>query len=147
MRFNSAILLLGAMSIFALDGVADDHPVTVEKHGQDSKLKLEQVISGHLAELNGRYKLRVTEVTYAPGGFIGAHHHAGPGIRCITAGELSYEQADRTTVYKTGDCFFESGDITHTAHNHTDGPVILLNFEILPASWAGPSAIPVPKQP
>ena len=117
----------------------------VAKQGQRSALKLEHVVAGHLTELNGRYKLRVTEVTYDPAGFIGEHHHAGPGIRCVTAGELTYVQSDKTTVYRPGDCFFESGDITHTAFNRTDKPVVLLNFEVLPADWAEGSAIPVPQ--
>ena len=119
----------------------------VEKSGQRSTLKLEQVLSGHLQELNGKYKVRVTEVTYAPGGFIGLHHHAGPGIRCVTSGQLSYEQPDRTTIYRQGDCFFESGDVAHTVHNLTKEPAVLLNFEVLPAAWSEGSAIPVPKAP
>jgi quercetin dioxygenase-like cupin family protein len=116
----------------------------VARQGQTSRTKLEQVVSGHLADLNGKYKLRVSEVTYAPGGFIGEHHHAGPGIRCVTAGELTYVQPDRTAVYKAGECFFESGDVTHTAQNKGGAPVVLLNFEVLPADWSGSSAIPVP---
>jgi uncharacterized cupin superfamily protein len=63
----------------------------------------------------------------------------------VTAGELTYVQPDKTTVYRSGDCFFESGDITHTASNRTDKPMVLLNFEVLPADWAEGSAIPVPK--
>ncbi len=118
----------------------------VEKSGQHSNIKLEQVISGHLLELNGKYKLRVTEVTYDPSGFIGSHHHVGPGIRCVTSGSLSYEQPGKTTVYESGDCFFESGDIAHTAHNLTARPVVLLNFELLPVSWSDGSAVPVPQQ-
>ncbi len=117
----------------------------VAKQGQQSSVKLEHVVSGHLSELNGRYKLRVTEVKYDPAGFIGEHHHAGPGIRCVTAGELTYVQSERTTVYLPGDCFFEAGDITHTASNRTDKPTVLLNFEVLPADWVEGSAIPVPK--
>ena len=117
----------------------------VAKQGQNGTVKLEHVIVGHLSELNGRYKLRVTEVTYDPGGFIGDHHHVGPGIRCVTRGQLTYVQSQKTTVYRSGDCFFESGDISHTAANRTDKPVVLLNFEVLPADWADSSAIPVPK--
>jgi hypothetical protein len=32
--------------------------------------RFEQVISGHVAELNGKYKFRVSEVTYQPGGML-----------------------------------------------------------------------------
>ena len=117
----------------------------VEKHGQHSAVKLEHVLAGHLSELNGRYKLRVTEVAYDPAGFIGEHHHAGPGIRCVTAGELTYVQSGRTVVYKSGDCFFESGDVTHTAVNRTNNSTVLLNFELLPVDWAQGSAIAAPR--
>jgi quercetin dioxygenase-like cupin family protein len=117
----------------------------VETRGQESRIKLEAVLAGHLTELNGKYKLRASEVTYQPGGFIGSHHHAGPGIRCVTAGELTYIQPDKTSVFRPGDCFFESGDVSHTAENRTDRPVALLNFEILPATRSGASAISVPK--
>src|SRR4051794_28651908 len=92
----------------------------VDSKGQHPKAKVEQVVSGHIAELNGKYKLRVNEVTYDPAGYIGAHHHLGPGIRCVTAGELTYVQPDKTSVYRAGDCFYESGDVTHTANNATD---------------------------
>jgi quercetin dioxygenase-like cupin family protein len=116
----------------------------VEKKGQVSKGKLETVVAGHLTELNGKYKLRASEVTYEPGGFIGSHHHAGPGIRCVTSGELTYIQPSKTTIYRAGDCFFESGDVSHTAENRTSSPVVLINFEILPVAWTGASAVPVP---
>ena len=114
----------------------------VDSKGQHPKIKLEEVVSGHIAELNGKYKLRVAEVTYDPAGYIGAHHHMGPGIRCVTSGELTYVQPDKTTIYRAGDCFYESGDITHTANNATDKPVVLLNFEIVPATLTGSSTMP-----
>jgi quercetin dioxygenase-like cupin family protein len=120
-------------------------PGTVEKTGQVSRTKLEATVAGHLSELNGKFKLRVSEVTYEPGGFIGEHHHAGPGIRCVTSGELTYVQGDKTTIYRAGDCFFESGDVTHTAVNRSPQPIVLLNFEVLPTAWSESSAIPVPK--
>ena len=143
LRLPSAFLAAG----LAIARTATAQAPTVEKSGQHSKIKLEQVVAGHLAELNGKYKLRVTEVTYDPGGFIGTHHHAGPGIRCVTTGELSYEQPDKTTIYRPGDCFFETGDVAHTAHNLNKTPVVLLNFELLPVSWSEGSAIPGPFKP
>jgi quercetin dioxygenase-like cupin family protein len=117
----------------------------VAKQGQISTIKLEHVVAGHLTDVNGKYKLRASEVSFAPGAFIGEHHNAGPGIRCVTAGELTYVQADKTTVYRAGDCFFVSGDISHAARNNGKVPVVVLNFELLPAGWSGASAIPVPK--
>ena len=118
----------------------------VAKQGQTSTTKLEHAIEGHLADLNGKYKLRVSEVRYARDGFIGDHHHAGPGIRCVSAGALTYVQPDKTTVYRPGDCFFESGDISHTAVNKGMEPVVLLNFEVLRSDWSGSSTVPVPQK-
>ncbi len=60
----------------------------------------------------------------------------------MTAGELTYIQPDKTTVYKAGDCFFETGAVSHTAHNATQEPAVLLNFQLLPADWSKGSAIP-----
>lgn len=125
--------------------LAAAEPPAVEKRGQTVVTKLEHVAAGPLAELNGRYKLRVSEVTYRPGGFTGDHHHAGPGIRCVQSGELTYVESGQTSVFRSGDCFFESGDMTHTARNDGDRPIVLLNFEVLPRDWEGPTAIPVPR--
>ena len=126
------------------NSVSADTPAVVTKQGQHSVVKLEHVVTGHLKELNGKYKLRLTEVIYDPSGLIGEHHHVGPGIRCVTSGELTYVQAAKVSVYRRGDCFFESGDVTHTATNGTAQPVVLLNFEVLPSDWAESSAIPAP---
>jgi quercetin dioxygenase-like cupin family protein len=79
--------------------------------------RFEQIISGHVTDLNGKYKFRVTEVTYQPGGYVGDHNHAGPGVRVIMAGEFTYVKGEKTTVYKAGDAFFEPGDMTHRAYN------------------------------
>jgi quercetin dioxygenase-like cupin family protein len=142
MRQTMSILAL-AYAIAALP--TNGQPAAkVESKGQHPTIKLSQVISGHLTELNGKYQLRVTEVTYDPGGYIGPHHHVGPGIRCITSGALTYDVMDKSTVYHAGDCFFEPGDMSHTAKNNTQDPVVLLNFEILPASLTTGSTIPVP---
>ncbi len=113
----------------------------VEKGGFESKVKFERTISGHLKELNGKYKLRVTETVYQPGGHIGEHHHVGPGIRLVVSGELTYVQPDTTRIFRAGDYFYESGDITHTAYNKTKNRIVVLNFEILPATWEGASTV------
>jgi len=137
-------------SVFiALAAIASCHvyaqqAAKVESKGQHAQIKVEEVISGHLTELNGRYKLRVTEVTWDPGGQIGPHHHVGPGVRCVTSGELTYV-SDTSHTYRPGDCFYESGDVSHTANNLTSKPVVLLSFEVVPAAYSGGTAIPVPK--
>ena len=55
----------------------------VETKDVQPVVRLEQVISGHITDLNGKYKFRVSEVTYQPGGYVGDHNHAGPGVRVI----------------------------------------------------------------
>ena len=67
------------------DGEAEPTAGEVERSGIRADLKAEHIITGNLDELNGKYKLRVAAVTYVPGGFIGNHHRAGPGLRCVTS--------------------------------------------------------------
>jgi len=115
----------------------------VDTKGGTATVKLEHVVSGFLTDINGKYKLRVTEITYAPGGYTGGHHHVGPGIRVIMAGELTYTSPTETIVYKPGNSFYESGDVSHKAFNKGKVPLKILNFELLPATWTGGSGIPV----
>jgi quercetin dioxygenase-like cupin family protein len=138
-----AVFVLSIACAAACPAIAQA-PTSVVSKGQHPNIKLSHLVAGHLSELNGKYQLRVTEVTYDAGGFIGPHHHVGPGIRCVTSGELTYVMQDQPTTYRAGDCFFESGDMTHTARNDTGKPVVLLNFELLPGSLTGSSVIPVP---
>jgi len=70
----------------------------VERRGITSEVKLEEVVFGHLPELNGKYKMRATEVTFAPGGYLGVHHHVGPGVRYVLSGELTFTEGGRATV-------------------------------------------------
>ena len=72
-------------------------------------------------------------------------HHAGPGIRQVTSGYMTYVLPDKTVVYGPGDFFFESGDVTHTAQNKTEAPMVHVLFEILPAELRGPSIMPAAK--
>jgi quercetin dioxygenase-like cupin family protein len=105
-------------------------------------VKIEEVTFGHLSELNGKFKLRATELTFAPGGFIGEHHHIGPGIRYIISGELTFIEGGQSTVYKAGDYYYETGNIAHSAENKTNLPLRILVMEILPKDWSGPAMIP-----
>ena len=115
---------------------------TVEARGITSEIKLEEVVFGHLAEINGKFKLRATEVTFAPGAYLGVHHHVGPGIRYLLSGEVAFTEGGQTTVYKTGDYFFETGNLAHTAQNNTTLPLRVLFVEILPKDWSAPTVIP-----
>jgi quercetin dioxygenase-like cupin family protein len=113
----------------------------VEARGITSVIKLEEVTFGHLTELNGKFKMRATEFTFAPGAYLGVHHHVGPGVRYILSGELTFTEAGIVTVYKAGDYYFETGNVAHTAENKTDKPLRILIVEILPKDWTGPAVI------
>jgi quercetin dioxygenase-like cupin family protein len=133
------MLLLLALLQFSAGAIAQHK---VESVGITPAVKLEEVISGHLTELNGKFKLRVTELTFAPGASLGVHHHAGPGVRLVLSGELSFVQAGKTTIYRAGDYFYESGNVVHTASNASKAPVRVAFFEVLAVQWSGPSVTP-----
>ncbi len=118
---------------------------TVETKGQKTSIKLEHVVSGHLKEINGKYKLRVTEAWIEPGGYVREHQHVGPGIRVVMQGEMTLTEEGKVTVYKAGDAFYESGGQTTAAENRSGGPATVLSFELLPVAHSGGSAIPPPK--
>jgi quercetin dioxygenase-like cupin family protein len=122
---------------------AGGSPVKVDTKGLVAKIKFEAPLGGFLTEINGKYKLRVTELTLAPGGHVGEHNHVGPGIRQVTSGYMTYVLPNETIVYGPGDFFFETGDINHTVYNKTDAPMVHVLFEILPVDLGGPSLIPV----
>jgi quercetin dioxygenase-like cupin family protein len=114
---------------------------TVETRGITSEVKIEEVIFGHLTELNGKFKLRATELTFAPGGYVGVHHHVGPGIRYVIFGEFTFAEGGQETIYKAGDYFFETGNLAHTAQNKTNLPARVLIVEIIPKGWTAPALI------
>lgn len=136
-------LLTLLVIMFSVSGVVGQEPVKVDTKGLVAKIKFESVLAGFLTELNDKYKLRVTELTLEPGGYVGEHNHVGPGIRLVTAGQMTYVLPDKTVVYGPGEFFFESGDINHTVYNKTDAPMVHLLFEILPTDLKGPSLMPV----
>src|SRR5689334_14310259 len=74
--------------------------IKVDTKGLSSKIKFEAVLSGPLSDINGKYKLRVTELTLQPGGYVGAHNHAGPGIRQVASGDMTYVMPDKTVIYR-----------------------------------------------
>ncbi len=114
----------------------------VDRKGATPAVKIDHVVSGYLTDVNGKYKLVVTETTFEPGGYVGDHHHVGPGIRYIVSGEFTFVAGGKTTTYKKGDYFYEPGNTTNSASNKTNSPVVLLVFELRPADWKGGSAIP-----
>ena len=114
---------------------------TVETRGITSVIKIDEVIFGHLTELNGKFKLRATELTFAPDGYVGVHHHVGPGIRYVISGELTFAEGGQETIYKAGEYYFETGNLAHTAQNKTNVPLRILVVEILLKDWTAPAMI------
>jgi quercetin dioxygenase-like cupin family protein len=144
LRSFAALCFLGVLAqASAAAAQAGGSPVKVDTKGLTAKIKFEAPIAGSFTDLNGRYKLRVTELTLAPGGYVGEHNHVGPGIREVTAGQMTYVLPDKTLVYGPGDFFFEAGDVNHTVFNKTESAMVHVLFEILPLDMAGPSLIPV----
>lgn len=137
------LLLAGLVAMFCITNSFAQEAGKVERKGTTGKVKQEEVVSGYLTSLNGKYKLRVSENTFEPGGYVGDHHHSGPGIRVVTAGEFTLTQDGKTTVKKVGDSFYEGGDISVKVQNKGTVPAVLLNFEVLAVDWKGPSNIPV----
>ncbi len=149
---RSILKLLAALPLASLLGpreacaqASGTSPVRVDTKGLAARIRFEHELAGYLTELNGKYKLRVTELTLEPGGHVGEHNHVGPGSRLMTLGEMTYVLPNQTLIYKAGDFFFESGDINHTVYNKTDKPNQHLLFEILPVDLKGPSLMPVKK--
>jgi len=119
-----------------------DEPLKVDTRGVTAKILYEAPIDGgHLPELKGKYKMRITEITIAPGGHVGDHNHLGPGIRQMTVSEMEYILPNKTMIYRAGDFFFETGDVSHRVNNKTSEPNTHLLFEILPLDLQGASLI------
>jgi quercetin dioxygenase-like cupin family protein len=115
----------------------------VDTQGVTAKILYEAPIDGgHLTELKGKYKMRITEISIAVGGHVGDHNHVGPGIRQMTVGEMEYIMPRMTHTYRAGDYFFETGDISHRVINKSGAVNTHLLFEILPIELAGASLIP-----
>jgi quercetin dioxygenase-like cupin family protein len=131
--------------IILLGGVDRLAAQEVEVRGVTSEVKIEEITFGHLTELNDRFKMRATEFTFAPGAFVGVHHHAGPGIRYILSGEITITEGGLVTVYKAGDYYYETGNIAHMAENKASVPLRFIVVEMIPKTWSGPAVIP-PKE-
>lgn len=139
----TSLFFLSVLSATLLLSVHAEERETVDTRGVTSQILYEAPIDGgHVPDLVGDYKLRVTEITIAPGGHVGHHNHLGPGIRQMTEGEMEYLLPDETIIYRPGDFFFETGDVSHRVNNETDRPNTHLLFEILPKDVKGTSLIP-----
>jgi quercetin dioxygenase-like cupin family protein len=135
--------LLGAFLLAMLSNPSPSQPIKVETKGVTAGILDEApIVGGHLPELAGKYKLRITEITIAPGGHVGEHNHRSPGIRKMTEGRMNYITPDKSVVYSSSDYFFEAGDVSHRAVSDSGTACKHLLFEILPEEVEGPSLIP-----
>jgi quercetin dioxygenase-like cupin family protein len=140
MRFPTAATLFCLTALTASANAAEQ--LKVDTKGVSAKILYEAPIDGgHLAELKGKYKMRITEISIAPGGHVGDHNHVGPGIRQMTVGEMEYIMPRMTHTYRAGDYFFETGDVSHRVINKSGAANAHLLFEILPVDLAGASLI------
>ena len=136
------VVALAAAPAFAQNAVG-----SVEMNGIKPAMKFEQTVKGFLSPVNDKLKLRVTEVEFAPGGKLGDHLHAGPGIRYVAAGELTVrDESGKEQNAKAGDYFYEAGDNSLTVTNRGQAAAKLIVFELLPADWTGSAMAPVSKR-
>ncbi len=70
------------LAAFGISAANAQQLAAVESKGKHGQVKLDKVVTGYLSDLNGRFRLRVTEVTYDPSGYIGPHYQFGSSIRC-----------------------------------------------------------------
>lgn len=115
----------------------------VAMHGLEGAVKLEAPVEGFLQPLNGKLKLRATEIAFEPGGGLGDHLHVGPGIRLVLAGELTVTDAASGQEQRVaaGGYFYEAGDRSFRVENPAPQPARLLVVEVLPADWQGSAAV------
>ena len=139
------ITLIFFVTLFCVVGYSSAQQ-QVERKGVASAVKLGGENFGFLSDLNGKYKLRVTETIIEPGGYVGEHNHVGPGIRFLLSGELTFVEHGKTRIYKAGDYFYETGAISNRASNKGSSPVVNIIFEILPVDWKAGSAVPPKSQ-
>src|SRR5262245_65927218 len=100
-----AMLPLVALAARAGDAHAQagGSPGKVDTKGMVAKIKFEAPLEGFLNDINGKYKLRVTELTLAPGGHVSEHYHVDTGIRQVTSGHLSEALPKASSIYGPGD--------------------------------------------
>jgi quercetin dioxygenase-like cupin family protein len=139
-----ALLLAGTLRVSAQQPAATP---AVHMEGAKAAMKSEYPLVGFLTPLNGKVKMRATEVTFEPGGMVGDHLHAGPGIRYVTSGELTFvDQNGKESVARTGEYIFETGDQSIKAYNRGKVPAKMVVFELLPADWQGSGMVPLERR-
>jgi quercetin dioxygenase-like cupin family protein len=144
LRVYIALLLAGTLRVAAQQPAATP---AVHMQGVKPAMKNESPVGGFLTPLNGKVKMRATEVTFEPGGMLGDHLHAGPGIRYVSSGELTFvDQTGKENVVRAGEYMFESGDQNIKAYNRGNVPAKVVVFELIPADWQGSAMVPLQRR-
>ncbi|HEV8525670.1 MAG TPA: cupin domain-containing protein [Terriglobales bacterium] len=150
MKLMSAKLSGAALALFALIAAAQmSHGPSVEMKGVKAQKKHEALLGGFFTPINGKLKMRATEVEIEPNGSIGDHLHFGPGIRHLIAGELTLTPPDtgKEQQVRAGEYFYESGDRDFPAQNRGTVPARLVIVELVPADLEGPAMVPLSRRP
>jgi quercetin dioxygenase-like cupin family protein len=144
---TAAGLLLAANAVAGEQPPAH-HAGAVEMRGVVAAKKFEAEVEGFLAPLNHRFNLRATEAEFEPGALLGDHLHAGPGIRYVLAGELTFVHADTGAekLVRAGEYIYESGAESLQVYNRGGEPARLLIFELLPADLEGSPMQPLERR-
>jgi quercetin dioxygenase-like cupin family protein len=113
-RLSVAALLSGTFAIHLF-------PLHSEAAPQSAKPSQSRVaLSQSLPPMDGReIRVKVVEVTYAPGGANASHTHPCPVIGYVLRGALRMRvNDDPEVIYRTGETFYErAGDIHRTSAN------------------------------
>ena len=146
--FVAMMLLSTALGIAHLDGQMLTTQSTIEMSGLKPAMKFEALVEGFLKPLNGKLKMRATEVDFEPGAVLGDHYHVGPGIRFVLAGELSVVHGDTGEEQRVrqGGYFYETGDVSLRVYNRSGELARLLVVELLPATWQGTAMVPLARR-
>ncbi|WP_327072267.1 cupin domain-containing protein [Kitasatospora purpeofusca] len=80
-------------------------------------------------------RIVVRKLTLAPGGATDWHYHQYPMLVVVSAGTLTYTDADgRQEVYPAGSTFTEHVDVVHRGRNLGTDPLVLLLVHFLPTA-------------
>lgn len=148
-RFLIAAALVCLLAAVArLDSQMPASHSAVEMTGVKPTMKLQVPMEGFFTPLNGKLDMRATEVEVEPGGSIKDHYHFGPGIRRVLAGELTLIWADtkKEQVVRTGDYFYEPGDVNINGVNRGKEPTKILIVELVPAGLKGSAMVPLARR-
>jgi quercetin dioxygenase-like cupin family protein len=155
-RLFCAKLLVGGASLCAmlfrqLDARAHETGPEVDRHepidGAGKRVRIairyEARLEGLQEGLDEKFKLRVTDVTIAPGAVVADHAYAGAGIRQVMSGNLVVTAQGKTVTYGPGDFFFAPGNVRHALINRSQDPCVVMLFEVLPSDVRTASVISV----